>query len=260
MIRKIKRICAAAAAGIIAGFCLAMPVMAAADTSSEYVRMCDFDGVLNESEIERLEKRLDRVSEKTGMNAAVVIFSDAKGSSSYDWQDFADCAFDETFGVNTDGTLLYIRFDPNYVHLSTSGKGNEVYNSTDYYNDILDDVAPKLSSGDVYGAIGEYCLGLESYYGRYKSRWIFGGMIGLVCGAAAAGIVLFVVYTRYHKNLPVSAVNYAGRNNIRYTEKQDIFVRTYTTRTRIDSGGSGGGGGTHTSSSGGSHGGGGRSF
>ena len=82
---------------------------------------------------------------------------------------------------------------------------------------------------------------------------VFGGVTGLF----VAGIVFLVVKIRYKFKSSLSATTYVNRKNVTYREQYDKFVRTSTSRVRIESsssGGSGGGGGGYSS---GGHGGGG---
>ena len=96
-----------------------------------------------------------------------------------------------------------------------------------------------------------------------KLSW---GMIILIAIAGALiafGLSLLIIRSSYQFKTAGNMRNYLEAGKIRHNRNTDQFLRTYRTRTKIESssggGGGGGGGSSHTSSSGGSHGGGGNS-
>ena len=83
-------------------------------------------------------------------------------------------------------------------------------------------------------------------------------LLALIAGLIAAGIAILIVYNRYKFHYAPSANHYLNKDKVRFYNRQDRFIREFTTRTRIDSGGSSGGK-SHGSSGGHHHGGGSRS-
>jgi uncharacterized membrane protein YgcG len=63
----------------------------------------------------------------------------------------------------------------------------------------------------------------------------FGGIPALIC--------IFVVIARYKAHPKVSATRYLNLNETRFWRRADTFVREFTTRVPVSTGGSGGGGG-----------------
>ncbi len=84
------------------------------------------------------------------------------------------------------------------------------------------------------------------------------GFFGFVVGGIVALIVFFCVKHHYKFKVSLSPTAYINRKNLVIHRQHDNFIRTYTTRVKIESssgGGRGGGGGGRSS---GGHGGGGR--
>lgn len=217
----------------------------------------DYADELYEDEIENIERRLEKTSEKTGLNLCVVVNNSIEGGE-YAYQDYADVFYEENFGINTDGICLFVRFDPNYVHFSTSGKAQDYYNRRT--DKILDGMVSDLRRRDIESAVDNMCDDLEHYYKVDNLKWLFFSLAGLVIGIGIGITVLFIVRGRYRKYAASGTVKYIDRSRINFTESSDVFLRQYTSKVKITSESSSSGDDSHTSSGGGSHGGGGRSF
>lgn len=266
--KLIKKVCAAVLC-MTAALCLTAAGISA--YAQEYVlseesggHVYDYNSMLTEDEVQRINQLIDETSEKTKMNICVVINDGVLKSpyddSNYVYQDYADVFYEDLYGMNTDGVCLFIRFEPNYVYFSTSGIGQKYYNSV--WEPICSDMGGYLRNRDIYGAVHSMCSDMEHYKKSYDNRWFRYLLVGLLVGFIAAVIAFFVVRSRYKRHGKTPASVYIDQSS-EFTEKNDIFIREYTTKTKIEtnnSSGGGGGGGSHTSSGGGSHGGGGSSF
>lgn len=251
MIKKISL----AAAILISVLTLSLNVSA---KEKYFCELYDYADELDENEIENIERRLEKTSEKVGLNLCVVINNDIEGGE-YAYQDYADVFYEENVGINTDGICLFVRFDPNYVHFSTSGKAQDYCNRRT--DSILDGMVSDLRKHDIKSAVDHMCDDLEHYYKVDNLKRLFFSLAGLVIGVGIGITVLFIVRGRYRKYAASGTVKYIDRSQINFTERSDVFLRQYTSKVKITSeSSSSGGGGSHTSSGGGSHGGGGRSF
>lgn len=189
-----------------------------------------------------------------------------------------------------------------YISTSGKGQFYYTNSSSfDRVSEIFSCMNPYLVRGseDIPGALHQFCYNLEyyeekgapsdTYYtynedsGKYlimqdgvvkevselpeeytaKLSW---GMIILIAIAGALiafGLSLLIIRSSYQFKTAGDMQNYLEAGKIRHKRNTDQFLRTYRTRTKIESssggGGGGGGGSSHTSSSGGSHGGGGNS-
>ena len=94
---------------------------------------------------------------------------------------------------------------------------------------------------------------------------VTGAIGGLIIGGLTMLITVLVIKSRYKFRKSLSASNYISDKETTFYQRDDMFIRTHTTKSYIDRSSSGGGGGggrgsSHSSSGGHSHSGGGRSF
>lgn len=239
----------------------------------------DLDDSLSAEEEERLILEIIQTTKNIDASVAVVITDDiGTDKSDYGVMDFADVYYEDWCGMNTDGILLLLNNDTKYDWISTSGSCIERYEyDIDY---IFDDIWDYVTDGQYAGAINAFCASIEKYnsYNDYYDNdyyyddgyhtEIFIENIFSVGFVAIFFIVIFVliffsvITSSYKLNRNKSAANYMLENSLRFSQQSDTYLRTYTTRTRIQSSSSGGSGrrsgGSHRSSGGGRHGGGGR--
>lgn len=252
-------------------------------------RVNDLANLLSLDQIENLEEKLATVSETYQMELVIVTTNDAQGKTA---EAYADDFYDEHgygYGDNYDGALFLIDMQNRKFHISTYGL------AANYLDDarvevLKKAVTPYLSNANYYDACDAFINKVENYFmaglpanshlkfegGKKPFRDDYNVPLKLqdylVCaGVAFLGALILasiaralVSYSYKHPRHTIPST-LPDRNSVNYTEKQDLFVSTHTTRTKIEtsnSGGGGGGGGSsmHSSSSGRSHGGGGGSF
>ena len=162
-------------------------------------------------------------------------------------------------GYTSDGILLLIDNDMQYDSVSTSESLKKKYQP--YIEQFLDDVQPKLKSGDYYGAIDIFVRRTDLK--TYKFTGSFAPfLIGAAIAAVISLIVCLIIARSYKTHKKYEPKNYNAGNQLNFREKSDNFIREYTTKTKIESssGGSrsGGGGGVSYHGSSSHHGGGSR--
>lgn len=184
-----------------------------------------------------------------------------------------------------------------YDYISTSGMAQFYYTNSKSNNRIdeilrsLDAYLVPVGSEDITGAIAGFCEKLEYYYSsgipdRYYvydlkehqyyhvkdnqiiatknkpylalDKAVLYGVVGLIVGIIIAVIVYSVTKVRYQFKTALTPTNYVNKRTVNYRQQYDRFIRTRTTKTKIesDSGGHSGGSSSGGHSSGG-HGGGG---
>ncbi|MDE5753175.1 MAG: TPM domain-containing protein [Oscillospiraceae bacterium] len=186
---------------------------------------------------------------------------------------------------------------PAYDYISTSGMAQFYYTNAKS-NNRVDEILRSLGaylvpagSEDITGAIAGFCEKLEYYYSagipdRYYvyddvyheyyhiedgkivttsqkpylalDKALLFGVIGLIIGIIIAVITYSVTKVRYQFKTALTPTNYINKRTVNYRQQYDRFIRTRTTKTKVDS--NSGGGGSHRSSGGhssGGHGGGG---
>ena len=127
----------------------------------------------------------------------------------------------------------------------------------EYYNEGVSDPFAYYydeSSGKYfYFKDGEYMMGEGKPRSAKLLMWVISAVAGLIVGL----IVYFASKSRYKFKSSANPGVYVSKNDTRFAVRNDTFIRTYTTRTKIESSDSRGGGGGHSYSGG--HGGGGHS-
>lgn len=238
---------------------------------------------------------IQQTSEELQMNIYVYIAGSSDyNKSDYEIETFADSSYDEIFGEETDGVFYYIDLSgrsPAYDYISTSGKAVLLYQKNiDNIFSQLDNYLPAsgqtIYSEDIENAIEEFLNLLKSYSNKIPSSMeyyydessgkymfmkngefvvsrnkpitynLFFMGICIIIGLVTAVIVYFVTKHRYKFKKSQNSMVYVKNEKTVFNKNIDMFIRTYTTKHKIETSSSSGsrGGGGH---SGGGHGGGG---
>lgn len=238
--------------------------------------------LFTESEEEDITEEIQEASEKLELNIIIL----AAGSDYYmgdeQTERFSDDSYDQTFGEDTDGVFYFMDFtgkQPAYDYISPSGKGMVYYKS--HIDDILDEVYYYLPSSDLdpadytddikdaiscfLGQLSEYSNSDSYYYDDYSERYYYyeddelvitrskpfkarlkALVFALPIGLIAALIYFFVMKHVYKFKSSANPNVYVSSEDIRFIHREDRFIRTYTTKRKIETssgGGSRGGGG-----------------
>lgn len=247
---------------------------------------------------DELTDLVQKTSEELEMNIFVYVAGTSDSyRSDYDIECFADDFYDEIYGEDTDGVFYYMDLSgrsPAYDYISTSGKAVLLYQKNiDNIFTRLDNYLPP-SGQTVYpenvedavkgflSAIKDYNntrpSSMTYYHDKSSGKYMFmkNGefvvsehkpiiynvfLLGIfiIVGLIVAVIVYFVTKYRYRFKKSQNSSVYVKHDKTVFHRSTDTFIRTYTTKHKIEtnSGGSrsGGGGGGHSHSGG--HGGGG---
>ena len=216
-------------------------------------------------------------------------------NSDYETEIFADDTYDEIFGEDTDGVFYYIDISgksPAYDYLSTSGKAVLWYQDKIDDRTFEGFMIPRLpASGEeikaeqIHEAIAAFCdflmnqknesksfsrhykdssSGKVFYYkngelyitkGNAPSTVIFITFVSFLIGIVISLITKACIKSHYKFKASTSPDVYVSKQKSQFSVQTDTFLRTHTTRTKIESSSSRGGGGGHSHSGG--HGGGG---
>lgn len=238
---------------------------------------------------------IQQTSEELQMNIYVYIAGSSDyNKSDYEIETFADSSYDEIFGEETDGVFYYIDLSgrsPAYDYISTSGKAVLLYQKNiDNIFSQLDNYLPAsgqtVYSEDIENAIEEFLnllkrdsnkipSSMEYYYDESSGKYMFmknGEFlvsrnkpitynlffmgICIIIGLVTTVIVYFVTKHRYKFKKSQNSMVYVKNEKTVFNKNIDMFIRTYTTKHKIETSSSSGsrGSGGH---SGGGHGGGG---
>lgn len=227
--------------------------------------------LLSQDEAQKLREDIENFREKYNMDAVIVTSKDLEGKST---MDYADDYYDYNgygLGDNKSGILLLIDMDDRKIWISTSGDAIE-YFTDNRIESIINDISKYLSDEEYFDACNIFLNNIQYYIdsgipeGQYtyseEEHTLKIVLIALGVAAIVAGVTCIVVVNSYKNSKSVSSINYIDNNSIVFTKRRDIFVNTFTTKTKIERNNSSGGNGssTHKSSSGNTHGGGGGSF
>lgn len=191
--------------------------------------------------------------------------------------------------TDADGAILILNLSTHYAYIATSGIGQLYYSNADSTNrveDMIENMKSDLRAEDYAGAVMQFCDDIIKYYRKgipkgaysknddtgeyyweengqlvsgpklprfYGKNWAAVIGIGIAAGLIAALIAVLIIRSRYKLVKSLAATNYISQQDTHFYERNDMFLRTHTSKTRIDSGGSGGGGGGGHSSSFGGH-------
>lgn len=249
----------------------------------EKEKIYDFADLFTDEEEEILYSKVMDFVNDYKMDMVIVTIDDNNKVSA---RDYADDFYDYNyFGINSthDGLLLLIDMDNRKVWISTTGNAILVFddrrinNILDYVQEDLISAKYNLAANDFVKHSSKYAkLGVANSNadmkidanGNYvKNRDItfsrvFNIIKQVIIFPTIITIIILIIGYFSHRNVKkaVFAKAYLKNGSMKINIKQDNFVTTSTTRTRIVSDTSSGGSSTHRGSSGTSHGGGGRSF
>lgn len=226
----------------------------------------DFLNYLSETQVKKLQSKIDEISSKYNLDTVIVITDNTNGKSSMDYAD--DFYDNNNYGLDKEqsGVLMLINMNAREVWISTTGKAINIFNDNTI-NTMVNDITKYLSDKDYYGASSKF-LEKVNYYTKsnstptsYASRLkdkatsLSSYIIPLIISIVAT---LIATYNSKWK-VTVDSKTYEGNGSFNLTNKKDIFVSENTTRTKIEKNPSNNST-THKSSSGKNHGGGGGSF
>lgn len=268
--KQLKKIAAFLTAAVL---CASMAYPAYAENSDKVVDMAD---LLTDNEERKLEENILEVISKYGYGYDIVVVtadsSGGKTAEAYadDYYDYNGYGYDSEYS----GVILYVDMGDRAWHISTCGKGIEVF--TDRRISLTGEkIVPYMSGGDYYSAFAEFVYCADDYIEMYEngdtgtsSERDYGHILFV---SVAGGVIVALIVCLIMKSQLKTAVkqfgagSYIKRGSLNVNYSRDIFLYRTVSRRKIetDSGGhSGGGGGssTHVSSSGRSHGGGGGHF
>lgn len=238
-----KRIVAALLLLVI---CFAIPV--SAETDKEL--LVDQANLLTEAEADKLERELERISDRYDVDVVVLTVNSLGYQSS---QAYADDFFDYKGygrGSNRDGILLLFSTEFKDWWISTSGSCINEFND-DALDRIEDTVLPNLRIADYAEAFTAFAEECEQTLKFDIVKYL---IIAVVVGLVVALIVTGIFKSQLKSvKFQSGASNYVRPGSMNVTKSQDIYLyKNVSRRPKPQNNGSSGG---HRSSSGRSHGG-----
>lgn len=220
-----------------------------------YGAISDHQDALTDSQEKELLTLLDDTARDIRANVGVVFadsYMDGLSERSY-----TNVYLNSTFGGDSDSIVLM-------MVQTGSGKVDQIQatgSAYDRYYSRIDSIFDSVYDGfdssggeNYYAAVEGFCDYLSRHSGGEIHFHLNTGNIG---GIIVALIVAILIVNgnaaTYRKKLPISARAYMKDDMTHFTERNDIFVREYTTSHRVSSSSSGSHGGHSGGHSGGGH-------
>lgn len=277
-----KRLLSLTLALLLCGVLLCCAVFA------EQSYIVDNAGLLTEDEIASLNEQAAIISDRHECAVSVLTVYSLDGKTA---EAYAEDYFDENrlgYNGSYDGILLLLAMEDRDYYVTSAGKAEPALTGSRLYT-LEDAFLSNLSSGDYYGAFSNYLSQCDyqlthmdepiedDYYGYYDEpsyeterapsteRTVFGGVIAAVVGFLGSLIPTGTMKSKLNNVAQKqTARNYVRDGSMQLYVQNDRYLRTDTSRVRIESDGprgyGGGGGSSHVSSGGVSHTGGGGKF
>lgn len=255
----------------------------------------DDKGLFSDTKLEELNELVRETADELDIYIAIYLSDTARSESATTI--FSDEAYEELFGADSDGVFYYMDLSEQYSaydYISTSGKGMLLYDN--HIDAMLESIfrylpasGEPIESYQIESGIKQICSIFREYgkddpgffdyeYDSYTQKyiyfrdgetvitsskpaaaWLRGLIFGVPVGLIVGLMVYFITKSRYKFKESCNPHVYVAHDETKFTQREDRFIRTYTTKTKIESSSSsshGGGGRSHGGS--GSHGGGGR--
>lgn len=262
MIKKTSKRIFSITAAILLILSFTLPVFAA---ETQYHALRDDAGLFT-NEAGDLENAMEDIGSLTGWQ--IIVHTSYNGIDSDDMEDYYNDVYYDSQSFQPDSVMLVIDRGTNNRIILTHGEAM-YYFSDERMSEIKSNMRPYLQSDDMLGATYQFLKTTRDFYNEGKPesgsfsnielnekrdnpfmynlshRWWIFSLIGLGLGGISAGCVV----KKYHYNGKLDPSYKLHENSTaNITEREDTFVSTHTTVTRIQteshsSGSSGGGGG-----------------
>ncbi len=255
-IKKRLRAAAIVFAAVIFVIC-GIPALADEYDTYYSAALSDYDEVLSSDEETELFSLMLETANDIKCNVGVVITDDLGGVSDHK---YAANYYASSFPKGSSAVVFLFNNDRSNMeyadYLYTYGKGTDVF--LPKRNELFNAIYDGLDSSGYYAAIKNFCKALS----RNNSEGSVSVDFEIDLMAVFIALVIDIVITisvmggitrGYKKKTPVSAVGYLEQSRTRFTKKEDVFVREFTTSHRVSSSSSGGHGGGRSGGSRGSH-------
>lgn len=253
---------------LIVALCLSFVCILSVQAAS--ARLVDNAALLTADEAEQVERALDEVSQRHGMDVVVVTVDSLGGKTP---GVYADDYYDNN-GYGADGILLLVSMEERDWWISTVGYGITAFTDAGIEY-IADRVVPELGSGDYAWAFTVFAELCDDFITQAKTDQPYNVgnlpqepfpavLMLMIC--LATGLVVALIATGIMKGklktvrMQSRADDYVTPGSMRLIHSRDLFLYAHVEKREKPKSNTGGGSTTHVSSSGTTHGGGGGKF
>lgn len=218
-------------------------VIASAKTDSTIAFVEDDAALFSDSEVEKLNAKLQSVANKHNINMALFTIRQTDGTDLYDYM----TKLSSEYSLTPNAVIMIINMDPTCREVLIKGLGIvETYVNSNRAQYMTDYMVSDLKHGNYYDA-GVYFTKKTDYFLKHKnpvprtSTFIISGIAALVI----SGIVVLVMVANAGGKDTTTCNTYMDTSTSKILAKRDIYTHTTTTRTKIESNNGGGGSGSH---------------
>lgn len=238
------------------------PVLAAQEESHP-ARLVDDAGLLEASQAQELEEKLDQIIEEYACDVAIITEESIGGM---DIQDYADDFFDDYdygMGEEHSGILLLVTMSEREWWMTTTGDAIDIFTDA-RQEEISDHFVSYLSDEEYYDGFVEFADLCENTIVQVQTE-DEDDLLGTVIIAVGIGFVLSLIITGVMRSgmksvrFKPDAADYLQKGSVRLNRSHDMFLYRQVTKSAKPKNNSSSSS-THVSSSGRTHGGSGGSF
>lgn len=227
-------------------------------------RVYDDAGLLQLKEIEKLEKKAEKIEAQTDLRILILTSEDVQGYTS---REYAEKIFrnHNDNGRKTEGIVYLINMQEREIYVYTAGDETVKAFTDRRIDKILDRLYNRVSDGDYYKSCNVFLDSVSKYApSGKKGPGVLEVILLLIGSIVVGGIIVFLMSYNQGGKVVADVNNYFVASAVHETLHTDSFVNRMVTRRKIerhnDDDSPGGGSSVHRSSTGTFHGGGGRSF
>ena len=245
---------------VIAPAPTAAPAAAAADDDTVW-HVYDIAGLLTDAELDALEEKLTRISERYDCGVYIATVDDYTAYGYGSIEDISESLYYNTglgTGPNRDGLFLFMSMADRDYDFFRNGWGNEAVSSRGK-DRIVEAFKDDFRYNDWYSGFNDFADECEEMLRLAEAGEPYG--VGLSNGAKVAiilipalliaGIACAIMLAKMKSvRRAADADAYAAPGSMHLTESSDVFTHTTETRRKIESSSRSGGGGGSSHSSG----------
>lgn len=220
-------------------------------------KIYDNAGLLNDAQIQRLEKMANEYGAKRNTDFIILTKKDADG---IDIEKYMGDFYDETApGYDQPhGNTVILAIDMHERDVFLAGfKKAEKYLDSNRLDSIRGKITPDLSSGNYEHAFETFIKTSYKYMGFRPGvdpdSFFFNIWFQIICSLGLAGIIVGIMAYNSGGRITINSSTYEDQNKSRVLDKSDVYIRTTTTKRRKPTNNSSGGGGSGGGITGGGH-------
>lgn len=204
----------------------------------------DESNTLTTEQLNDIKTKIEKIEMSTDYNIIIRFFNSEKPNiteESYynllcNWYNNSIAPTLETQPQKLKSVVLIFDFDSRLLEVRSFGKLDYI----SFYNSkVADTVQSYFIQDNYYEGINYFVENIES---EISSKTILKLLIHILISIVIAGIIMFVLVYQSKGKITVNANNYLNKSKTRTLKSRDAYIRTVTSKTKIEKSSSSGGG------------------